>query len=78
MKIKFICCILAAAFISILTGCSQSKNTRIANELHFSLNGVFDVTISYDEENITFLKQTATNSLSKNICRKIKADITPE
>lgn len=73
MKIKFICCILAAVFISILTGCSQSKNARIANELHFSLNGVFDVTISYDEENITFFETDGDELIIKEYMSENKS-----
>lgn len=55
MKTKiFICTFLTVFFLFSLMGCSQSQNQEIANEIHFSLEGISDVTISYDEEPVTF------------------------
>lgn len=51
---KFIYVVLTAFFLFTLTGCSHSQNSEIANEISFSLDEISDVTISYDEEPITF------------------------
>lgn len=61
MKIKkqFIHSFIAALFLFSLTGCSESHTPQMVNELHFSLEKISDVTISYDEELITFY---ATNN----------------
>lgn len=39
-----------------LTGCSHSQSPQLANELSFSLDDISEVTISYDEEKITFFE----------------------
>lgn len=45
-----------------LTACSQPGSAQPANELHFPLDNISDVTISYDEETITFF-QSDSNAL---------------
>ena len=54
MKRKIINGMLMAACLFTLSGCSHSTPAQVANELQFNLNGISDVTISYDEENVTF------------------------
>lgn len=55
MKTKnFICTLLTLFSLFALSGCSQSQSPEIANEIHFSLEEISDLTISYDEEAITF------------------------
>lgn len=58
MKIKnqFLFSFIAVLFLLTLTGCTNSKTPEMANELHFSLGEIYDVTISYDEETITFFE----------------------
>lgn len=58
MKIKnqFICSFMTALMLCSVTGCSTSHSSEISNELHFPLAGISDVTLSYDEEPITFYK----------------------
>lgn len=52
---KHLAASLAAAMgLLALTGCSQSQPARLANERAFSLDGITEVTISYDEEAVTF------------------------
>lgn len=46
--------ILMFLFLIVLSGCSHRNAPQPVNELRFSLNGISDVTISYDEEHITF------------------------
>lgn len=46
--------ILIVLFLIVLSGCSHRNAPQPVNELRFSLNGISDMTISYDEEHITF------------------------
>lgn len=56
MKIKkhLTACIVAAVGLLVLTGCSHKQSSTLANELTFSLKNISEVTISYDEEKVTF------------------------
>ena len=56
MKRKIINGMLMAACLFTLSGCSHTTPAKAANELQFNLNGISDVTISYDEENVTFFQ----------------------
>ena len=47
---------LVVLFLVLLSGCSHRREPQPVNELRFSLNGISDVTISYDEERITFFE----------------------
>lgn len=53
-KKQFAVCIAAAVGVLVFTGCSHRQSLRLANEIVLSLDDVSDVTISYDEETITF------------------------
>lgn len=44
----------ASTFLICFTACSGSKSTESMNELHFSAEEISSLTISYDDENITF------------------------
>lgn len=44
----------AAVGLLFLTGCSHSQTPQLANEITLSLDNVTDITIAYDEEEITF------------------------
>lgn len=56
MKIKRIAaaCLGAAVWGLALAGCSQDQPLKLANEISFSLNGISEIAVSYDEEEITF------------------------
>lgn len=55
MKVKKIAVCLAGAIgLLILTGCSHGQSTQPENEITFSLANVSEVSISYDEEKVTF------------------------
>lgn len=56
IKQKKLCFMAIVLFLVAFTGCSHSRNTEMTNELHFSLDDISDVTISYDEELITFFE----------------------
>lgn len=51
---KFIRILLSTAFLFAFSACSQAKSPEAANEIRFSLEGISDITISYDEETIRF------------------------
>lgn len=46
-------------------GCSNSKSSQMANELRFSLKGISSLTISYDEEKITFFESDSDDLVIK-------------
>lgn len=47
---------LLAVCLFHLSGCSHAPNAQAANVLNFNLNNITDITISYDEEAITFFQ----------------------
>lgn len=55
-KRKFINSLLLAACLFILSGCSHVPPIQAANELRFNLNSISEITISYDEEAVTFFQ----------------------
>lgn len=55
-KKQCIGCTVAAVFLMALTGCAHTDRLQLANELRFSLTDISDVTISYDEELVTFFE----------------------
>lgn len=56
LKRKIINGLLMAVCLFHLSGCSHSTNAQAANVLNFKLNNVTDITISYDEEAVTFFQ----------------------
>lgn len=54
MKKHLAACFVAAMGLLILTGCSHKQSSTLANELTFSLDDISEVTISYNEEKVTF------------------------
>lgn len=46
----------AVLCLAALTGCGGGGAMKLANELRFSTEDISDVTISYDEESLTFLE----------------------
>lgn len=75
MKTKKIMCILLLTvfFLFALMGCSHSQNPEMANEIHFSLEKISDVTISYDEELITFYPAEGNELVIKEYMTKNKS-----
>ncbi len=53
-------------------GCSNSKSSQMANELGFSLDGISSLTISYDEEKITFFESDGDDLVIKEYMTKNK------
>ena len=55
MKIKKrAACLAAAVGVLALSGCSHGQSAQLENEITFSLDTISEVTISYDEEKVTF------------------------
>lgn len=54
--------IAAAVGLLILTGCSDHRSSAQVHELTFSLEGISEVILSYDEEPVTFY-ESETNDL---------------
>lgn len=67
---KIIRILLTACFLCSLTGCSHSQNAEIANELHFSLEGISEVAVSYDEEPVTFYSAESNELVIKEYMTK--------
>lgn len=53
-KTRLAICLIAAANLLALIGCSQGQSPRLANILTFPLDQISDITISYDDEALTF------------------------
>ncbi len=74
MKIKkqFVWCMVVTILLLALTGCSHSEIPQMVNELQFSLDGISDVTISYDEESVTFFESDNDELIIKEYMTKNK------
>ena len=73
MKIKKTAACLAAAIgLSALTGCSHGQSAQLENEITFSLDNVSEVTISYDEEKVTFYESGNDKLVIKEYMTKNK------
>ncbi len=51
---KIAACLAAVIELSVLTGCSRGESAQLENEITFLLDNISKVTISYDEEKVTF------------------------
>lgn len=56
LKNKLMYVMVVILCLAGLSGCSDKKSTQMVNELSFSMDGISDLTISYDEEKLTFLE----------------------
>lgn len=70
---NFICFYLIVFCLLTLAGCSNSQSPSVANEIRFSLKGITDVTISYDEEQITFYQAEGDELIIKEYMTKNKS-----
>ncbi len=70
---NFICFYLIVFCLLTLAGCSNSQSPSVANEIRFSLEGITDVTISYDEEHITFYQAEGDELIIKEYMTKNKS-----
>lgn len=58
--------------LSILAGCGQIQSPKMVNEMSFSLDGIKEVTISYDNEDITFFESKNDKLIVKEYMSKYK------
>lgn len=56
LRSKFLYVMAAIVCLAGLAGCGSEKTAQMANELCFSADAVSELTISYDEETITFFE----------------------
>ena len=73
MKIKNIAAFLAVAVgAAVLTGCSRGQLAPPENVIAFSLDNISEVTISYDEEKVTFYESGNAQLVIKEYMTKNK------
>ena len=65
LKRKMIYGLLITSCLLTLPSCSQSGSALAANELYFDLNNISDITISYDDETITFFESDENKLIIK-------------
>lgn len=73
MNKKIINSLLMAACLFTMSGCSHGAPAQAANELHFDLNSISDVTISYDEEAVTFFQSDSDELIIKEYLTENKS-----
>lgn len=75
MKIekKFLPIFATTICLFTFSGCSAPKNTDKANEMRFSLQGITNVTISYDEEPIVFYQAEGNELVVKEYMTENKS-----
>lgn len=82
-RTKQLTCLIAAFFqLLSLSGCSGWKGPLVANELRFSLDGITEVDITYDDEAVTFfvseneefIIREYMTSYQKSYCARVKQD----
>lgn len=75
---------MAVVCTALLSGCSDRSNTSMANELTFDTTSLKEITIAYDDENITVFNGNDSNIIikeymntdKKNYHAKVKEDST--
>lgn len=73
MKIKKIAACLAMDIgLLVLIGCSRGQSAQLENEITFSLDNISEVTISYDEEKVTFYESGNDELVIKEYMTKNK------
>lgn len=73
MKRNVINSLYMAACLFTLSGCSHVGPSPAANEQHFNLNSISDVTISYDEEAVTFFQSESDELIIREYMTKNKS-----
>lgn len=53
-------------------GCGKGNSAKLVNEMSFSLENISDLTISYDDENISFFQSENDNLVIKEYMSKDK------
>lgn len=74
MKIKkqILIMFIFPVLLLTLTGCGGEKSTQMMNEISLPLDGIKEIAISYDDENITFKKSDRDDLIIKEYMSKDK------
>lgn len=74
MKMKKIPALLMALSLILLTvsGCGKQQSPQMVNELSFALDGIQDITISYDDEDIRFFQSDSDALIVKEYMNQNK------
>lgn len=64
--------IIVSFILLTLTGCENSQSAQMVNELSFPLDEITEITISYDDEAITFFESDSNNLIVKEYMNKNK------
>lgn len=73
MKIQQLMAVCLTAAALALTGCSHGQSSKLANEITLSLDGISEVTISYDEEKVTFCESESGELVIKEYMTENKS-----
>ena len=71
-KKVIITAVLCFSMLFLLAACGKQQEAEPVNEMDFSLRGIKDLEISYDEENIRFFKSEGRNLIVKEYMSKDK------
>lgn len=64
--------IMLISMMLLLSACKKEASTELVNELNFSLEGISDLTISYDDENVSFFMSEKDELVVKEYMSKDK------
>lgn len=77
MKRKIIIGLLSMCLV-FLSGCSHSNSAQAANVMRFEVSTISDITLSYDEEAITFFRSESDELIVKEYMSKNKSSYYAE
>lgn len=61
MKKSVVLFVILLLLVFVLTGCGKQQPTQMVNEFSFSLDNIKELTISYDDEEVTFFQSENEN-----------------
>lgn len=73
LKRKIMNGLLVAVCLFSLSGCSRVATAQAANVLNFNLNNITEITISYDEEAVTFFQSDSDELIIKEYMTENKS-----
>lgn len=74
MKKMIVLIITTVLYMTMFLGCSTIETPLVSNELRLSLNNIDNLTISYDEENITFFNSDGSELVIKEYMTENKSN----
>ncbi|MCD8356540.1 MAG: DUF4097 domain-containing protein [Clostridia bacterium] len=73
IKKRSVACLTITVGLLALTGCSGSQSFQLANEMTFLLDDIAEITISYDEEQVTFYENDRDDLIIKEYMTENKS-----